>query len=124
MQLGVERLEKLNRTKNPCGHSFTDCIDDYVAKNVGCNLLERREISNMSKCTTVQEIRKFEETYFMFFTSTNKEFVRLTGCLPPCTYRKYTVLYKQQISNEFGIQLEFAAKEISEITVMKEVGLN
>ena len=122
MQLGVERLEKLNRTKEPCGHSFRDCIDDYMAKTIGCTLLENERKPDLPKCKTMNEIRKFEETYYtVLLTSNKKSFINHTGCLPPCTYMKYTVLFKQQLSPEFGFQLQYS---IGDITVVKEVTIN
>ena len=40
MQMGVERHEKYNRTKAPCGHSFHACIDNAVTMKLGCRLIE------------------------------------------------------------------------------------
>ena len=83
MQLGVERQEKLNRTQTPCGFSFRNCLDDYIANNVGCHLLETKRNTNLSKCKTIKEIRQLEKTYNILLGSTDKEIQKLTGCLPP-----------------------------------------
>ena len=118
MQLGVERQEKLNRTQTPCGFSFRDCLGDYIAKNVGCHLLETKRNANLSKCKTIDEIRKFERTFNSLLRSTNKGIEKLTGCPPPCTYMKYSTLFSQRISPHFGFHLQFA---VTELTVNKEV---
>ena len=118
MQLAVERHEKYNRTREPCGHSFRGCIDNFMAKSVGCILLENKQKTNLSKCNSINEIRKFEELYKLFTTRTNKGFRTLTGCLPPCTYMKYNVLLSQKVSTEFGFNLQFVAREL---TIVKEV---
>ena len=120
MHLGVERQEKYNRTNEPCGHSFRDCIDNFMAKNAGCQLLENKRKTDLPKCKTLDEIRMFEEIYHLLMGSTNKGFKKLTGCLSPCTYMKYIVIYRQRMSDQFGVQLGFAA---AELTVKKEVKL-
>ena len=63
MQLGVERHEILNRTKDPCGHSFKNCIHKYLAKNVGCTLLGNKHTLALPQCKTIDEIRNFEKVF-------------------------------------------------------------
>ena len=121
IQLGVERQEKLNRTKEPCGHSFTNCIDAFLAKNVGCTLLENNNKPNLPKCKTLNEIQKFENMFTWLLHSKKNSFRHWTGCFAPCTYLKYSVLYRQQISPVFGFLLHYA---VGDLTVVKEVMLN
>ena len=118
MQLGVERHVTLTRTKAPCGHSFKNCIYNYMAKNLGCTLLGNKHELALPQCKTMNEIRNFETAFEKITYYYNKEFRNFLGCLPPCTYMRYTVLDKQKISPQFGFQLMFAAREL---TIVKEV---
>ena len=118
MMLDVERHEKYNRTKAPCGHSFKVCISNFVAKDVGCRLLEDDNNSSLTRCKTLEEIRHFETIYTSFVQMTNEELTSLTGCLVPCSFMKYKVLQRHTLGPKSGFQLQYAAKDLR---IVKEV---
>ena len=65
------------------------------------------------------EIQQFENLYNALLTYKQEEITASTGCLPPCSYMKYKVLSTQTLSPHFGIELEYAVRDL---TVVKEVG--
>ena len=119
IQLGVERHRRLNRTKAPCGHTFQPCIANFVARTVGCRLIEDTGTKPLPRCKSFKEIQTFEEIYFAFLNDREEEIINQTACLPPCTFMKYKVLFSQTVSPDFGFYFKLAARDL---TVVKEVG--
>lgn len=118
MQMNVERHEKFNRTKEPCGQSFKNCIDKFLDQEVGCRLHEEKT-SQTPRCSSKEKIKTIEGIYKKFIFNKNEEFQRMTGCLPPCSYMKYSVVFTQKVSENLGFILKYAVKDL---TVVKEVG--
>ena len=71
------------------------------------------------RCSSLGEIRRFENTYIALLTWKQEEITANTVCLPPCSYMKYKVLSTPTMSPHFGIALQYAARDL---TVVKEVG--
>ena len=89
--------KKLNLKHRPCeeaeDYSFNTCVKENIAKIVGCRMPWDR-LSNQDRaiCTEREEFRQTDEKATQFNINEINEVERLTGCLKPCSYKKYKIV--------------------------------
>ena len=71
-------------------YNFGDCVRQKIVESQGCQTpWDMRPEDDMPKCSNVSSMRAF---YTQVFHSSEEEFSKLTGCLPPCTFTQYSLI--------------------------------
>jgi hypothetical protein len=71
-------------------YSFTACIKESMSKRIGCRLeWDAWSSKDITKCSTVDQLLKFEKEYNRIVGMDQWNVVNNTGCLTPCSYTEY-----------------------------------
>ena len=71
-------------------YNFTACIKNSLSKRVGCRLeWDAWTSKDIPKCSTVDQLLKFEMEYHRIVGMDQWNVVNNTGCLTPCSYTEY-----------------------------------
>ena len=92
----------LDKPGSPCqtfeSYSFTACIKNSLSSKIGCRLTwDTWSSKTIPLCGTSEQLLQFEKMYEMIDTIEMKSIIKITGCLPPCSYTEYrlTSVYKK-----------------------------
>ena len=104
----------LDHTDAPCvsdpSYSYKECMFNYVAKTTGCFLdWFNPPKMNYNRCSSNEEILKYNEIMDWALTSTWKTLANTTSCHAKCTVRKYVytktkeenITWKHDFSSSF-----------------------
>ena len=84
----------LDKPGNPCqtseSYSFTACIKNSISGMIGCRLTwDSWSARTIPVCWTSEQLLLFEKMYEMIDTLEMQSIIKITGCLPPCSYTEY-----------------------------------
>ena len=115
------RVIKMNRTEHPCQesltYSFTKCVKNFAASNVGCMIMVDDGKDNvLPVCTDLDQLKQYQHQYEEISDITQHDLVKRTACLPPCTYMDYKIVGRPMNYNDdgLGFYMAFASDELIE----------
>ncbi|XP_023331127.1 uncharacterized protein LOC111703419 [Eurytemora carolleeae] len=96
----------INKKENPCSedpeYSFRDCVMRWVSKNTGCHLDWFSNLQGEKVCSKRADITKYSESLTMAQQARWLKLSNMTGCIPKCTVRSYTLVEKSSTEADWG----------------------
>ena len=112
----------LRQVENTCvdeeNYSLTECLKDFIFKEVGCTL-HWFQYNELPICSTKMEIKRTQDLFDMIQTTPWTNLTVLTGCLQKCRSMKYeiafitkeNILWEKEWISEVFIQPNAASME-------------
>jgi len=109
---------KLNRADYPCQESkdynFRQCVKRSVYKRVGCKMdWDQQGYEEFPFCSEIQDLKKYETEFLVLSQVEEREVIKRTGCLPPCTFSQFSLVHNiQGFYQPYGMGLVYATTEV------------
>ncbi|XP_023345069.1 uncharacterized protein LOC111714239 [Eurytemora carolleeae] len=94
-KLEFDPLGRKKCTLTP-NYNYMACIEEYGARTIGCHPSWDSNFGDYPNCTTLEQLRKHNDLYQIYYNEDKNTIESLTGCLEPCNYFEYKIVGDKQ----------------------------